>query len=81
MTKELFCDKPDLSTLSETLEAMKINACKNGVSTNATPKLGGWLDQMNWQEVVKLNRDIFTYADVQIVVSTLEENGVDAMSA
>ena len=36
---------------------------------------------MNWQEFVKLLRDIFAYADVQNVVYTLEENGVQAMSA
>ena len=36
---------------------------------------------MDWQEFVKLLRDIFTYADVQIVVYTLEENGVHALSA
>ena len=39
------------------------------------------LDQMNWQGVVELLRDIFAYVDVQIVVYTLEENGVHAMSA
>ena len=60
---------------------MKINASTNGVSTIAVPKLGCGLDQMNWQEVVKLLRDIFAYADVQIVVYTLEENGVHALSA
>ena len=36
---------------------------------------------MNWQEVVKLLRDIFAYADVQIVVYTLEEYGIHALSA
>ena len=81
VTKERFCDKPDLSTLSKTLEAMKIHASTNGVSTIAIPKLGCGLDQMNWQEVVKLLRDIFAYADVQLVVYTLEENGVHALSA
>ena len=81
MTKERFCDKPDLSTLSKTLEAMKIHASTNGVSTIAIPKLGCRLDQMNWQDVVKLLRDILVYADVQIVVYTLEENGVHALSA
>ena len=64
----MFCDEPDLST-------MKMHACTNGVSTIAIPKLGCGLDQMNWQEVVKLLRDIFAYADVQIVVYTLGENG------
>ena len=81
VTKERFNNKPKLSTLSKTLEAMKIPASMNGVSTIAIPKLGCALDQMNWQEVVKLLRDIFAYADVQIVVYTLGENGVYALSA
>ena len=81
MTKEKFGDKPNLSRLSKTLEAMKIHASMNGVSTVAIPKLGCGLDRMNWQEVVKLLRDIFAYADVQLVVYTLEENGVHALSA
>ena len=81
VTEERYCDKPNLSTLSKTLEAMKIHASTNGVSTIAIPKLGCGLDQMNWQEVVKLLRDIFAYADVQVVVYTLEENGVHALSA
>ena len=36
---------------------------------------------MNWQEVVKLLRDIFAYADVKNVRNTLEEKWVHAMSA
>ena len=60
---------------------MKIHASMNGVSTIAIPQLGCGLDQMNWQEVVKLLRDIFAYADVQLVVYTLEENEVHALSA
>ena len=67
--------------MSKTLEAMKIHASTNGVSTTAIPKLGCGLDQMNWPEVAKLVRDIFAYADVQIVVYLLEENGVYALSA
>ena len=81
VTKEMFCHKPNLSTLSKTLEAMKIHASVNGVSTIAIPKLGCGLDQMNWQEVLNLLRDIVTYADLQLVVNTLEENGVHALSA
>ena len=68
VTKERFCDKSNLSTLSRTLEAMKFHACTNGFSTFAIHKLGYRLDQMNWQEVLKLLRDIFAYADIQIVV-------------
>ena len=46
VTKERFCDEPNLSTLSKTLEAMKIHASTNGVSTISIPKLGCRLDQM-----------------------------------
>ena len=63
------------------LEAMKNHASTNSVSAFAIPKLGCGLDQMNWQEIVKLLRDIFASYDVQIVVYTLEEHGVHALSA
>ena len=81
LTKERFYEKPNPSTLSKTLEVMKIHASMNGVSAIAIHKLGCGLHQTNWQEVVKLLRDIFAYADVQIVVYTLEEIGVYALSA
>ena len=80
MTEERFYDKPNPSTLSKTLEAMKVHASMNSVSTIAIPKLDRGLDQMNWQEVVKLLHVIFVYADVQFFVYTLEENGVYALS-
>ena len=39
VTKEKFCDKPNLSTLSKTLEAMNSHATMNGDSTIAIPIL------------------------------------------
>ena len=81
VTKERFCDKLNLSTLFKTLEALKIHASTNGVSTMAIPKLDCGLDQMNWQQIVKILCDFFALADVQNVVYTLEENGVHALSA
>ena len=81
VTEDRFCDKPNISTLSRTLQALKIHASRSGVSTIVIPKLGCGLDESNLQEVVKLLRDIFAYADVQIVMYTLEENGVHALSA
>ena len=60
---------------------MKIHASLNGASTIAIPKLVCGLDQTNWQEVVKLLRDIFAYTDMQFLRYTLEENGVHALSA
>ena len=58
MTKEKFCDKLNLLTLSKALEALKIHASTTGVPPVAIPKLGSGLDQMNGREVVKLLRDI-----------------------
>ena len=36
---------------------------------------------MNWQDVVKLLRDIFAYSYRQIVVCSLNEHAIHAMSA
>ena len=36
---------------------------------------------MNWQDVVKLLGDIFAYSDIQIVVYSLDERAIHAMSA
>ena len=60
---------------------MKIHASMKGVSIIAIPKLGCGLDRKNWQEVVKLLRNISVYADLQLVVHTLEQHGVHALSA
>ena len=35
---------------------------------------------MNWQDVVKLLRNIFAYSDIQIVVYSLDEHAIHAMS-
>ena len=53
---------------------MRIYESMNGVSTIAIPTLDCGLDQMNWREVVKILRDIFDYADVQIIVYTLDKS-------
>ena len=79
VTIETFCEKTDLTTLSRTIEAMKIHAGMTSVSSVALPKPGCGFYQMNWQEIVLLLRYILAYADVQIVLYTLEENGVHAM--
>ena len=81
VTKAKFPEKPTLSTLFLTLEEMKTHAHLYGIPTIAIPKIGCGLDQMNWQEVVKLLRDNFAYSNIRIVVYTLEENGVHALSS
>ena len=60
---------------------MKSHAAMHGVSIIAIPKIGCGLDQMNWQQVLKLLRDGFAYSDIHFVVYTLESHGVHAMSS
>ena len=60
---------------------MQAHATMHGVSTIAIPKLRCGLDQMNRQDVVKLLRNFFAYAEIQIVVYSLDEHAIDAMSA
>ena len=81
VTKTRLSEKPNLPTLFLTLEEMKSHARLYGISTIAIPEIVCGLDQMNWQEVVKLIRDIFAYSNIRIVVYTLEENGVHALSS
>ena len=81
VTKEKYSDKPDLQTLATTLQSMRSYATMHGVSTIAILKIGCGLDQMNWPDVVKLLREIFAYSDKQIVVYSLDEHAIHAMSA
>ena len=81
VTKTKCSEKPNLSTLSLTLEEVKSHERLYGISTIAIPKIGCGLHQVNWQEVVKLLRDISANSNIRIVVYTLEENGVHALSS
>ena len=81
VAKEKYSDKPDLQTLATTLQNMQAHATLHGVSKIAIPKNRCSLDQTNWEDVVKLLRDIFAYSDIQIVVYSLDEHTIHAMSA
>ena len=81
VTKEKYSNKPDLQTHAKTLQNMQAHATMHGISTIAIPKSGCGLDQMNWQDVVKLLRNIFAYSGIQIVVFSLDEHAIHAMSA
>ena len=81
VTKEKYSDKLDLQTLATTLQSMQSHATMHGVSTIAIPKIGCGLDQMKWQDVRKLLRDIFAYSEIQIVVYSLDEHACHAISA
>ena len=81
VTKEKCSDKPDLQTLATTLQNMQAHAKMHGISSFAIPKIECGLDQMNWQDVVKLLRNIFANSDIQIVVYSWDEHAIHSMSA
>ena len=81
VTKEKYSDETDLQNLATTLQIIQAHATMHGVSTIAIPKIGCGLDHMNWQDVVKLLRNIFAYSDIQIVVYSLDEHAIHAKSA
>ena len=81
VTKEKYSDKLDLKTLATTLQNMQAHATMHGVSTIAIPKIGCGIDHMNWQDVVKLLRNIFAYSAIRIVVYSIDEHAIHAMSA
>ena len=81
VTKEKYLVKTDLQTLATTLQNMQAHATMHGVSTIAVPKIGCGFDQMNWQDVVKLLRNNFAYSVIQIVIYSLDEHAIHAMSA
>ena len=81
VTNEKYSDKPDLQTLASTLQNMQAHATMHGASTINIPKIGCGLDQMNLQDAVKLLRKISASSDIQIVVYSLDEHAIHAMSA
>ena len=60
---------------------MQANATMHRVSTFAIQNIGSGLGQMNLQDVVKLPRKILAYSEIQIVVYSLDEHAIHAMSA
>ena len=60
---------------------MQAHATTHGVSLTVIPKIGCGVDQMNWQDVVKLLRIIYVKSEIQIVVYSLDEHAIHAMSA
>ena len=81
VTNAKYSDKHDLQFLATTLQIMQAHATMHGISLIAIQKIRCGLDQMNWQDVVKLLRAIFAYSDIQTVVSLLDEHAIHALSA
>lgn len=68
ITKRNFWSKPTYSTLTRSLEGMKILAVNNGVNKIAMPLIGCGLDKLEWDKVSEIIKDIFNDTDMEILV-------------
>ena len=59
VTKNKFYEKPTLKNLGTTLENMKGFALLNNLDTITMPKIGSGLDQLPWNEVLKVDQRHF----------------------
>lgn len=67
VTKERYWQKPTYETLRQALNVAKLrlpNDCKK----IAMPVIGCGLDKLNWNEVSRLIKDIFSDTDIEILV-------------
>lgn len=74
VTKEKFSDKPTYETLESSLRALREHALKNGVSQLAMPKIGCGLDQLNWNAVRTLIKNVFLHDEIHITIYDLSPN-------
>ena len=73
VTKARFWQKPTLAKLEESLESMKWQSLKLGISIVNLPKIGCGLDRLRYEGGVKpVIERIFKDSGVNIVVYTLE---------
>ena len=71
ITKTRYWHKPTLYSIKRALEKMKIGCVKYNIKKLAMPKIGCGLDKLNWFDVSKLIKDIFSDIDIEIVVCYL----------
>ena len=73
VTKHRYNHKPKIEDLQTTLENMRGHAELHNVRHIAMPKIGSGLDLLDWNQVVEVIKDVFTYSGIRIIVYTLDE--------
>ena len=71
VTKKNVWDLPELPMLRRSLEAMKAHCKKNDVVELAMPKIGCGIDQLRWEDVEKVVRDVFVDVKINITIYSL----------
>lgn len=68
VTKERYWQKPTYITMQGALEMMKKLAVENNVKNIAMPIIGCGLDELQWDEVSKIIKEVFEDTDIEILV-------------
>eukprot|EP00916_Digyalum_oweni_P009908 GHVL01016691.1.p1 GENE.GHVL01016691.1~~GHVL01016691.1.p1 ORF type:complete len:195 (+),score=42.24 GHVL01016691.1:59-643(+) len=68
ITKEKYYQKPTLSTITSSLESMKLHMIKNNVVDLAIPRIGCGLDGLHWADVKAIILKVFQSTVVNITV-------------
>lgn len=72
VTKKNYWDKPTYKDLTDALTELREMCELGGYKKLAMPKIGCGLDKLTWPAVSSTIRQVFDYADIDILVCTLE---------
>lgn len=75
ITKERYFHKPTNQTMQEALICMREICRANGIEKVAMPLLGCGLDRLEWDEVSRMIKEIFSDMDIEIVVCRVPFSG------
>lgn len=68
ITKNKCFEKPTMKTLEESLISLKKYIIKYNIKYLAMPQIGCGLDKLEWNEVSKLIKQIFSDLDIDIII-------------
>ncbi|MDE6727654.1 MAG: macro domain-containing protein [Oscillospiraceae bacterium] len=71
VTKERYFHKPTLETLRQALEDFRAQALEMNLQKIAMPKIGCGLDKLDWADVHKVIKDIFSGTKFEILIRYL----------
>lgn len=71
VTKERYFHKPTLETLRQALESFHEQALEMRLQRIAMPKIGCGLDKLDWADVQKVIKDVFSDTEFKILVRYL----------
>lgn len=68
ITKERYFQKPTYESIRRALESCKILCKGQKIARLAMPRIGCGLDQLEWQEVSQIIKDVFNDMNIEILI-------------